>query len=126
MKRNILMITLAGSILLLFQSYYPKLRTASEIPDEVAKVISLSCYDCHSTDARNKDAREALNFEKWDDYRLTKKIGLMGDICKMVEGGKMPPEKYLTRKPDNKLTEEQKELICDWTKKESDKLMEGN
>jgi hypothetical protein len=69
---------------------------------------------------------KALDFEKWNEYRLTKQIGLLGDIGKMVEEGKMPPGKYLDNKPDRKLSEVQKKLLADWTKQEADKLMQGN
>ena len=125
MRKNLYLSILAISIIILCQSFSPESISVTEIPDDVNKVLIASCYDCHSSDARNKDAREALNFEKWDDYRATKKIGLLGDICELVEKNKMPPEKYLDRNPDRKLTEKQKKLICDWTAKESAKLMEG-
>lgn len=110
----------------MFQSFYPKLKVASEIPEDVQKVLSNSCVGCHSTDARSKDAREALDFEKWDEYRVTKKIGLLGDIGKLVDEDKMPPEKFLNSRPEKKLTPDQKKLVMEWAKKESDKLMKGN
>lgn len=125
MRKNLYLSILAISIIILCQSFSPESTSATEIPDDVNKVLIASCYDCHSSDARNKDARKALNFEKWDDNRVTKKIGLLGDICELVEKNKMPPEKYLDRKPEAKLTEKQKKLICDWTATESAKLMEG-
>jgi len=111
---------------MLFQSFNSKIKMSGEIPDDISKVITTSCYDCHSSDAKSKDAKDALNFETWDDYRLTKKVGLLKDICKMVEEGKMPPEKYLGFKPDRKLSEESKKLLCEWTNKETERLMEGN
>lgn len=126
MKRNLVSVAMAGFLLLLFQSSDPGTSSTAQIPDEVSKILKTSCYDCHSTDARNKDAREALNFEKWNDYRLTKKIGLLGDICKLVGEKKMPPEKYLANKPESNPTDEQRSLICDWTEEESNKLMGNN
>lgn len=125
MKRNLYLSVLAGILLLLSQSFSTKDFRAPAIPDEVNKILIASCYDCHSDDAKSKDAREALNFESWDDYKLTKKIGLLGDICKLVEEDKMPPGKYLKSKPDRKLSGKQKELLCDWTEEESTRLMEG-
>jgi hypothetical protein len=126
MKRSILSFTLAGLVLFLLQSHSPVTKSPSQIPDDVNKLLKASCYDCHSTDARGKDAKEALDFKKWNDYRLTKKIGLLGDISKLVEQNKMPPEKYLTNKPDRKLSEDQKTMIIDWAEKESNKLMGNN
>ena len=69
---------------------------------------------------------KALDFEQWDQYRLTKQIGLLGDIGKVLEEGKMPPEKYLENKPDRKLSEAQRMLLADWTKQEADKLMQSD
>ena len=123
MKKYIALMMLAGGILLLSQSFTPNRLSNAAFPDEVNKVLVASCYNCHSTDAKNKDAREALNFEKWDDYRVTKKIGLLGKICELVEEGKMPPAKYLDNNPDRKLSDTQKQLICEWTKKETSSLM---
>ena len=123
MKKYIAMMMLAGGIFLLSQSFAPNRVSIAAFPDEVNKVLVASCYNCHSTDAKNKDAREALNFEKWDDYRVTKKIGLLGKICELVEEGKMPLAKYLDNNPDRKLSDTQKQLICEWSKKETSSLM---
>jgi hypothetical protein len=51
---------------------------------------------------------------------------LLGDINKVMDEGKMPPKKYLEYKPEKKLSEEQRQVIGDWARKESEKLMEGN
>ena len=126
MKRSILKIILVGGIFVLFQAFNLNTTNVGEIPEEVNKALEASCYDCHTTGAKNKDAREALNFEKWDDYRVTKKIGLLGKICELVEEEKMPPAKYLNFNPGKKLSAAQKQLICDWAEKESSALMEGN
>lgn len=120
------MIIMAGGLFFLSQAFSLNNRPVGEIPEEVGKILVSSCYDCHSSDANSKDAREALNFEQWDEYRVTKKIGLLGKICELVEEDKMPPKKYLGFKPDRKLSDSQKQLICDWTGKESSALMEGN
>lgn len=123
MKKYIALMMLAGGILLLSQSFAPNRLSNAAFPDDVSKVLVASCYDCHSTDAKNNKAREALDFEKWDDYRVTKQIGLLGKICELVDEEKMPPAKYLDSKPDSKLSETQKQLICEWTKKETSSLM---
>ena len=126
MRKSIVLIIMAGGLFFLSQAYSPKNKPVGEIPEEVGKILVSSCYDCHSSEANSKDAPEALNFEKWDEYRVTKKIGLLGKICELVEEDKMPPKKYLGFKPDRKLSNSQKQLICDWTGKESSALMEGN
>ena len=123
MKRMILMLALTGGLFLFFQSFQSDPVSEAEFPDEVSKLLVSACYDCHTTGAKAEDAVKALDFKEWDKYRLTKQVALLGDICKMLEEGKMPPKKYLEYKPDRKLSEAEKKMICDWTKKESEKLM---
>jgi hypothetical protein len=125
MKRPVLIPVLAGCASLLFLSFVLKPAPGPAFPEEVEKVLKASCYDCHSSDASNKRAPIVLNFDKWDDYKVTRKISKLEAVCEMVDGGKMPPEKYLKSNPDKALSDAQKETICDWTGKESDKLMEG-
>ena len=117
---------LAGAVLFLLQSFLVNRKAIPEVPDEVNQILVASCYDCHSSAGQNDDAKKALNFESWDDYRLTKQIGLLGEIAEVVEEDKMPPSKYLEFKPDRKLSESQKELIIKWTDEASEALMEGN
>ncbi len=126
MKKSIVIIGLAGGLFFLFQAFSVKIEAAGEIPEEVNKVLETSCIGCHSTGARNEDGPKALNFEKWDEYKLTKQIGLLGKIGELVEEDKMPPAKFIEHRPEAKLTESQKKLIFDWTEKESSHLMEGN
>lgn len=125
MRRTYYLSILAGFLFILLVSFDNEPLEVPQIPDEVNVMVVASCYDCHSTVSKNKDARGHLNFDEWDGYRLTKKIGLLGDICNVIEKNKMPPGKYLGLKPDRELTEKQKRLLCDWTEKESAKLMGG-
>ena len=112
--------------LLIFLSFNQGSRADDVIPEEIGAILKSSCYDCHSSEARSEDAKKAVQFDLWDEYRVTKKIGILGKVGEMVEEGKMPPKKYLENKPDRKLTEDQKKQVLDWTKKESERLMQGN
>ena len=116
---------MAGILFLFLQSFIPEHPEEQAFPDEIGMILKSACYDCHSTGATSEKALNAINFSDWETYRLTKKISLLGDICKMVEEGKMPPKKYLEHKPDRIMSEVQKKLLCEWTKKETDKLMQG-
>ena len=44
----------------------------------------------------------------------------------MVGEGKMPPEKYLDKKPEKALSDAEKKLISKWVSEETTKLLEGN
>ena len=126
MKKRIALVVIAGGLFILFQANRPNPDLTSQIPEEVSTVLEASCYDCHSTGARSEDALKAVNFSEWEDYRTSKKVAVLGDIGKIVEKGKMPPEKYLDRNPEKKLSDAQKKLIIDWTKEASDKLLGDN
>ncbi|MDF1576012.1 MAG: heme-binding domain-containing protein [Bacteroidales bacterium] len=126
MKKQIVLIFAIGILFLAFQSFSPEGLSENAFPDEITTILKTSCYDCHYTGANAEKALKAVNFEEWEGFRVTRKIALLGEICKVVEEGKMPPQKYLEQKPDNKLTEEQKKLLCEWTGQELEKLIQGN
>jgi len=100
-------------------------KESREFPENVAVLIENSCQGCHSTDSKNVEAKEDLDFQKWDEYKLTKQISLLNDICKMVEEDNMPPAKMLERFPEKALSGEDKKVICDWTKKETQVMMQS-
>jgi hypothetical protein len=126
MKKQLVLFLTIGILFLFFQSFSPELPSEGVFPDEITSVLKTSCYDCHYTGASAEKALKALNFATWDEYRTTKQIGLLGDIGKVVKEEKMPPAKYLEKKPEAKLSEKQVKLLAEWTEKEAEKLMQGN
>jgi len=126
MKKQIVLLVALGILFLAFQSFSPDTPPEKEFPEEISILLKTSCYDCHYTGATAEKALKAANFEEWEGYRLTKKVALLGEIGKVVEEGKMPPEKYLEHKPENKLSEKQVKLLLEWTEQEAEKLMQGN
>lgn len=102
----------------------PQEEVASEWPEDVTEMLEASCNDCHSKDASNVKAKGALNFTKWEDYKLTKKIGKLNDISEVVKGKKMPPKKFLEKFPDKALSDDQIVVITNWANAEAEKLME--
>jgi len=92
-------------------------------PKKVSGILTNSCYDCHTTGAKAQKALDALDFKKWEEYKLTKKISLLTKICEVAEKGDMPPGKYLKQHPEKALSESDIKTICNWTKKESEKLI---
>lgn len=126
MKKKIALFVIAGGIFILFQASRPETDSITQIPEEVNTLLVSSCHTCHTTGAKSEDALKALNFSEWEGYRVSKKVAVLGDICEMLEKGKMPPEKYLKGHPEKELSSAQKKLICDWTKEAADKLLEAN
>ena len=99
------------------------IQKVPEFPEEVGKVLSKSCFPFHTTDATGKDAKAAMDFNMWDEYKLTKKISLLNDINEALKEGIMPPAKFLKSFPDRALSDDHVKLIRDWTQKETEKLM---
>ena len=126
MKKQLVLILAIGVLFLFVQSFSPELPPESVFPDEITSILKTSCYDCHFTGANSEKALKAVNFDTWDEYRTTKKIGLLADISKVVEERKMPPGKYLEQKPEAKLSEKHMKLLTEWADTEAEKLMQGN
>ncbi len=126
MKKLILSLAVSGILLLVFQSFIFDPAASPQVPTDVKDILKTSCYDCHSNEASNKKAIDALNFDQWDGYKTTKQISKLESICEVVKEGKMPPEKYLDKNPDAVLSDEQKKIVCDWTDEASAILMESN
>jgi len=85
-------------------------------PDSVKTILENSCFACHSNTSSNGFAKSALNFDKWDAYKLTDQEKYKGKICDKITADKMPPSGYINKNPQAKLTEIQKTTVCDWTK----------
>jgi hypothetical protein len=101
----------------------PPAESQDDFPKKVSGILTNSCYDCHVTGAQAEKAVDALDFKKWEEYKLTKKISLLTKICEVSEKGEMPPGKYVKKNPGKALSESDIKTICNWTKKESEKLI---
>ncbi|MFC2111996.1 heme-binding domain-containing protein [Bacteroidota bacterium] len=102
---------------------WKNIQKESDIPSEVASILENSCYACHTTGAKAEDAVKAVDFKKWSAYKKTKKVGILNDIQEVVKEGMMPPGKFVDRNPEKALSDEDREVIVKWTKKETAKLM---
>jgi hypothetical protein len=98
-------------------------ESQDDFPKKVTGILKNSCYDCHTTGSNAEKAVETLDFNKWEEYKLTKKISLLTKICEVAEKGDMPPGKYLGKHPEKALSASDIKTICNWTKKESEKLI---
>ncbi|MCF6333582.1 MAG: heme-binding domain-containing protein [Draconibacterium sp.] len=116
-------------ILFLFVSFVvvPTEKTTDtsprKIPANVKAIIDRSCFGCHNTDSRNEDAKEDLDFKKFDTLTQFKMIGTYKKIGEMLEKQKMPPSKFLDRFPEKKLTDEETSVLMNWAKREAGALL---
>ncbi len=105
----------------------------TEAPIDVAKIITKSCYDCHSNNTNTpwygqiapiswyindhiNHGREELNFSAWGTYKAKKKDHKLEEAHEMLEKGEMPLDEYTWTHNDAKLSIEQKSLLIDWFK----------
>lgn len=94
-----------------------------KFPKKVKAVIDKSCFGCHSEDGKSDDAKDALRWDKMNEYDKAKLVSVMDDIIEVVEKGEMPPEKFLEKKPEVKPSEKEYETLAKWADKEAEKIM---
>lgn len=99
---------------------------SNPMPDNVKAIIQNSCFGCHNTNSKNEDGKEALDFKKLDNLSMIKQISAYTDIKEVLEEGEMPPKKFLEKKPEKKLSDEQTKILLDWSKKAAEELVKGN
>jgi hypothetical protein len=101
----------------------PQDQAASIFPEDIAKVMETSCYDCHTDASSNTKAKLKLNFSKWGDLSAAKKVGKMEAINDEIKKGDMPPAKYIEKFPERALNADQKNLVDKWVADETEKLL---
>ena len=101
-------------------------------PEPVMKVFKTSCYDCHSNEVvwpwysnvapvswlvayDVNEARDHFNFSQWQSYDSDDKQDNIEEIWEEVEEDHMPLWYYLILHPEAKLSEQDKEIIRNWS-----------
>jgi hypothetical protein len=54
-----------------------------------------------------------------------KKISAYKHIGEVVEENEMPPKKFLEKRPEKKITDEEKQILIAWAKKEAETLVKS-
>lgn len=93
------------------------------IPADVKAVVDNKCYGCHSKDGRSDEAKKDMMWDSIPLYPKARQIAVLDDISKVIEKGKMPPEKMIEMHPEAAITKEQGELIKKWAETTADDLM---
>ncbi len=143
-------IILIGSIILI-QFFQPErnkgvadseydLLSVVSAPDSISKILKNSCYNCHSNhtnypwysyisplswylESHIKKGKDKMNLSNFGELEKSKKIGILTDICDVIESGEMPLKSYLLIHQDAKIEEEAREEICVWSEMEAMRLM---
>ena len=113
------------------------------VPANVESILKRSCYDCHSDhtvwpwytsiapaswlvgDDVTK-GRKKMNFSQWDKIPAAKQEARLNEICEEIKAEEMPLPPYLILHGDAKLSQADKDILCQWVEIELKKLEDAN
>lgn len=101
------------------------------MPATVHSILERSCNDCHSNETRwpwyshvapvswlvvhdVQAGRRHINFSQWAAYPDKKKVDRLEQICDQVTNGDMPDGWYAFVHRNSRLTQDQREAVCEW------------
>jgi hypothetical protein len=89
-------------------------KTPTTLPDEVNKIVSVSCVPCHTSQG-GLMSRSKFNFMEWTNYSPEKQKGKAAKIYYEVNKGAMPPKSAREKNPELIPTKEQIEILKNWS-----------
>ena len=106
-----------------------------KVPANVAAILKVSCYDCHSNNTRYpwyselqpgayfmaqhiKEGKEELNFDEFNNYSKRRKKAKIKSIISQIEKEEMPLKSYLLLHPDAGLTPNKKKVLLQFFQSE--------
>lgn len=138
-------------VLLVLQFFQPDQNKAPVDPDrdmlslvspdtEIAELIRKACYDCHSNqtdypwynrispvswylEKHIREGKEELNFSIYGALDKAGKVGLYADFCDVLDAGTMPLQSYLLLHKSARLSQEERNLLCEWSEVEALRVM---
>ncbi len=115
------------------------LEATVQVPENIRQTFARSCNDCHTNKTdwswysniapiswkmveHVEEGRKELNFSVWETYTNKRKLKKLDEICEEITSKAMPLDQYVWIHWDVKLSDDEINSICEWTKKESEKL----
>ena len=109
------------------------LNASTSVPVDISAILERSCADCHSNRTNwpwysnvapiswsvaehVSHGREELNFSVWAEYSEERRSRKLEEICEEIRGRHMPHPQYLWIHRDARLTGDEIEKVCEWTK----------
>lgn len=100
-------------------------------PQEIAKMIRTSCYDCHSNETRYpwysylqpsgwflqdhiKDGRRELNFSEFASSEKKRQIHKLEECAEQIENGEMPLQSFVLLHQDARLNAQQRKTLSQY------------
>lgn len=113
------------------------------VPENVQGILKTACYDCHSNhtnypwysyvqpvgwilDRHIRDGKEELNFSEFGAYSVRRQMSKLKAIGGSVRDNTMPLSSYTMLHESARLSQAEKKMILDWTRKTMDSLAAKN
>ena len=118
------------------------MNARSAVPDHVAAMVRRACFDCHSNETRSpwyarlplaaqliaRDVREGraeLDWSLWESYNRFDRAELLDKACARARTGLMPPWTYRLLHSGARLSAQEVDEFCAWSRREGARLAEG-
>ena len=118
---------------------HAELFAGSNVPEEVRHVLEQKCGDCHSNRTHwpaysrlapgtwlmehdVSEARDVLNFSRWQEMRPEERIDALSKIAAEVRSEEMPPTAYTMMHPTRHVSDEEKQKVAAWARAERRRL----
>jgi mono/diheme cytochrome c family protein len=89
-------------------------KAASALPDEINKIVSVSCVPCHTSEG-GLMSRSKLNLTEWNNYSPEKQKEKAAKMYSEINKGAMPPKMAREKRPETIPTKDQAEIIKKWS-----------
>jgi mono/diheme cytochrome c family protein len=89
-------------------------KTTSALPDEINKIVSVSCTPCHTSEG-GLMSKAKLNLTEWNNYSPEKQKEKAAKMYAEINKGAMPPKMAREKKPETIPTKDQAEIIKKWS-----------
>ena len=114
-------------------------QASTEVPENVQNILKRSCSDCHSNETvypwyskiqpsawfladHIAEGRREMNLSVWNTYETRRKRRKLDEICEQVKSREMPLPSYLWIHWGAKLSDDEINILCEWTARESKRL----
>lgn len=104
---------------------------AQKVPANVAAILKVSCYDCHSNNTRYpwyselqpgawfmaqhiKKGRDELNFDEFNNYSKRRKKAKIKSVISQIEKEEMPLRSYRMMHGNARLSADEKKELLDF------------
>jgi cytochrome c551/c552 len=115
------------------------IQANTQMSSEVSAILERACADCHSSKTTwpwysqiapvswyvisdVNGGRKEMSLSDWGSYDARRKARKLQQICEQIEKGEMPMRSYVVMHPTAKLTDSDKQLLCDWAKQERERV----